>query len=345
MTNSEATTPVGEWIEWRGGENPVPGQVVNTLHRSGRETKRFLSDHMFWDHNLETSDTDIIAYRPMEDASGKAEKLAALLANTTPGGPDGSCMEWQGRVESAGYGVIHEGRKKVRVHRETLSLAKSLPEGLFALHHCDNRRCINPEHLFAGTKADNNRDMTAKGRLVVFRGEDRTTAKLTAEAVAYIHASSDSHKALGLRFGVDRNLIRKVRAGQAWAHCHPSRLVSAPAVVGEGASPMTDLDKAVERLRDEPGITLTIVAGLPDTPGSYAVRKWENHGLEPGTHRLVPLCLAEREVSALTAALSAKSAELEKAREALRSIARNTCCGTCREAALVARQALGETND
>ena len=160
----------------------------------------------------------------MTDTNQNAEKLAALLANTTPGGPDGTCMEWSGRLESAGYGVIHEGRKRVRVHRETLSLSKGLPEGQFALHHCDNRRCINPNHLCAGTRADKSRDVTYKGRLVVVRGEGRPAAKLTNETVAYIHASTGTNAALARQFGVDRRLIRDVKSGKSWPHRHPSIL-------------------------------------------------------------------------------------------------------------------------
>ena len=109
----------------------------------------------------------------------------------------------------------------------------------------------------------------------------------------------------------------------------------------------TDISKAVERLNVEPGMTVTIVDSPSPLPGvpSYAIRKWDNHGLEPGTHRLIPLCLAEREVSGLLTALSAKSAELEKAREALERISNSYLIEyRSRWISNIARQALGETN-
>ena len=78
-------------------------------------------------------------------------------------GPE--CWEWKGARNQYGYGIIrHEGRV-LRAHRWAWSLVNGpIPEGLVVMHSCDNRGCVNPDHLSVGTQADNLRDMWAKGR-------------------------------------------------------------------------------------------------------------------------------------------------------------------------------------
>ncbi len=75
------------------------------------------------------------------------------------------CWEWQGKCTINGYGYIVHNGKGLLTHRVSWELHKGpIPEGLVVCHHCDNRRCIRPDHLFVGTLADNNHDMMAKGR-------------------------------------------------------------------------------------------------------------------------------------------------------------------------------------
>lgn len=149
--------------------------------------------------------------------------VSVLRAKSAPGGPDGTCMEWTGRLDSGGYGVVSYKGKNRKAHRLMMQLLERLPDGLFALHRCDNRRCINPDHLFSGTLADNNRDMVSKGRLVITRGEAHPNAKLTPDAVAAIHASSLPPLEMARSLGVSPRLICRVRQGIAWSHLHPSK--------------------------------------------------------------------------------------------------------------------------
>jgi hypothetical protein len=75
------------------------------------------------------------------------------------------CWWWTGSIMSSGYGHFKMAGGMVGSHRASWQLAFGpIPEGLFVLHHCDNQRCVNPEHLFLGTHADNVRDCVAKGR-------------------------------------------------------------------------------------------------------------------------------------------------------------------------------------
>ena len=76
------------------------------------------------------------------------------------------CWEWTGARQTGGYGVLGVGSSKlVRAHRFAWELHYGeVPEGLSVLHRCDNPCCVNTEHLFLGTQADNMHDMRAKGR-------------------------------------------------------------------------------------------------------------------------------------------------------------------------------------
>jgi len=75
------------------------------------------------------------------------------------------CLEYTRCQLPSGHGQIHYKGKTVLAHRLSWELANGpIPEGLCVLHDCDNPPCINPEHLFLGTRVDNNLDRDSKGR-------------------------------------------------------------------------------------------------------------------------------------------------------------------------------------
>lgn len=75
------------------------------------------------------------------------------------------CWLWQGDRDGKGYGRIWHGKKREQAHRVAYELTRGqIPDGLFACHHCDNKLCVNPTHIFLGTQADNMQDWTRKGK-------------------------------------------------------------------------------------------------------------------------------------------------------------------------------------
>ena len=94
-----------------------------------------------------------------------------------------ACWEWRGYFNSHGYGHLsvggHRGRK-VSAHRLSFEIHYGpIPPSQFVCHHCDNTRCVRPDHLFLGTNRDNVADMMAKGR-------HRSASRLTDDQVREI---------------------------------------------------------------------------------------------------------------------------------------------------------------
>ena len=78
------------------------------------------------------------------------------------------CWEWKGKLHPEGYGYTtkYETQKRAHVHRISYEIFKGeIPKGLYVCHACDNRKCINPDHLWVGTAKENMQDAKRKGRL------------------------------------------------------------------------------------------------------------------------------------------------------------------------------------
>lgn len=136
----------------------------------------------------------------------------------------GGCWEWTGARMADGYGNFGSGNgKTVRAHRFAYeAFVGPIPEGLCVCHHCDTPLCVNPKHLFVGTRADNAHDCIRKGRHR--HGERHSGAKLTPDAVRTIRSLySDPLCRPTLRrtadtFGVCQQTILNVVNGKVWAH-------------------------------------------------------------------------------------------------------------------------------
>jgi len=127
------------------------------------------------------------------------------------------CHHWTGTIKSNGYGVININGRLAHVHRVAWELAKgSIPEGAWVLHTCDNRRCVNPAHLWLGTQQDNIGDMV--GKLRHNHGARNARAKLTVEQVRSIRQMDGTQAEIAERFGVSGSTICRVQSGRFWKH-------------------------------------------------------------------------------------------------------------------------------
>ncbi len=134
----------------------------------------------------------------------------------TEADPNTGCWLWRGSVRRHGYGVFNAGCRTYIAHRFSYELhIGAIPPGLYVCHKCDNPRCVNPEHLWVGTAADNNADMTRKGRRAI---GTRNNSKLSDDDVRAILSSDVPAPRIAREYGVERSLIHQIRARKRWKH-------------------------------------------------------------------------------------------------------------------------------
>lgn len=131
------------------------------------------------------------------------------------------CWEWLGYRDRNGYGRLNvKGLPQLASRVSYLVHNGDIPKGQCICHKCDNPACVNPDHLFLGTQADNVADMHAKGRARkrALTGADHHASKLDGEAVRNIRASEEPVAVLARRFNVSRATVYSVLKGLTWTH-------------------------------------------------------------------------------------------------------------------------------
>jgi plasmid maintenance system antidote protein VapI len=165
----------------------------------------------------------------------------AFMEHFVPGQP-GECWEWQGPMSTMGYGRVSLNGERILAHRASyLIFNGELPTGMEACHKCDNRPCVNPEHLFAGTQRENNLDAATKGRMA---------KKLTPSAILGIRTLCDQgakQNAVAAMYGISPAHVSKIVVGGTWQHAlgpighskprlTPANVVEIRALVAQGRS-------------------------------------------------------------------------------------------------------------
>jgi len=133
---------------------------------------------------------------------------------------DDECWEWKGWLNN-GYGMMRSNYKYYYTHRLIYELTYGpISDGLFVLHHCDNRRCCNPKHLFLGTHVDNMKDKINKGRQSHPIGIKNNHCKLTELNVVEIRKlyleKKYNQSQLGKIYDVGRSAINKIVHNKIW---------------------------------------------------------------------------------------------------------------------------------
>lgn len=124
------------------------------------------------------------------------------------------CWEWTGRLSKSGYPLFSVKGNLWRGHRYFYKYYKKEISNLSVCHKCDNRKCVNPDHLFLGTQADNNLDMCNKGR-------HRFKSKLTLEEVSRIKELALSknilYKDIAQMFDINASSVCRLVKGTRWS--------------------------------------------------------------------------------------------------------------------------------
>lgn len=142
-------------------------------------------------------------------------------------GSEDECWMWQAFCHPKGYGKFKMGKSMPNAQRVSWFLSYGeIPDGLFVLHKCDNRACVNPKHLFLGTNDDNMKDMARKNRSTKGKafhiGDDHPLSKLSSKKVKDIRKMYASGKFtyfdLAKKYGVAFQTIGNVITRKRWKH-------------------------------------------------------------------------------------------------------------------------------
>jgi len=138
---------------------------------------------------------------------------------------DTPCWEWEKSLSARGYGQFHYQGTTRLAHRLSALLSgiiDDIHEDIFICHSCDNRKCVNPEHLWKGTNQDNMRDCAEKGRMDHRGMNNQGCAKITDDDVREIRRLLEDgallHREIADRIGCSSKTISLINTGKQWTH-------------------------------------------------------------------------------------------------------------------------------
>lgn len=145
-----------------------------------------------------------------------------VLARAVPE-PNSGCWLWERGRQTTGYGCwpvpVRQGY--ILAHRVAFEVGHRInPEGMMVCHRCDVPSCVNPDHLFLGTQADNMRDCANKGRVrtPLYRGEDHPQAKFTEADIRAIRDDNRTLMVIAGDYAASKTHISEIKRRLVWRH-------------------------------------------------------------------------------------------------------------------------------
>ncbi len=141
---------------------------------------------------------------------------------------ESGCWNWIGALRS-GYGIIKIDGKLISTHRLSYILTNgNIPEGMFICHKCDNPKCVNPDHLFLGTRSDNMIDALNKGRIYIPNGKEflfkdghkpksRSLSNFKSKLIKYLIKEGYSNKYIQVYTNTKNQTIKDIRGKRAYS--------------------------------------------------------------------------------------------------------------------------------
>ena len=135
------------------------------------------------------------------------------------------CWIWKGSVSQFGYGRVRiKNKASVPAHRVMYELYKGdIENNLNVCHTCDNRLCVNPDHLWLGTDKENHSDMVEKGRRTILRGSENKKSKLKESDILKImdmEKSGMKRIEIAKTYHVNWSTIDRIFRKETWSHIH-----------------------------------------------------------------------------------------------------------------------------
>lgn len=127
------------------------------------------------------------------------------------------CIEWKKCLNKFGYGVFIRKKKYYYAHRYFYEKKNGkIPNKMCALHKCDNRKCINPDHIFIGTRADNCRDMGDKRRSP--SGIKNHMSKITEKQALKIRSDPRIYKEISIEYQICQATVSNIKTKKTWKY-------------------------------------------------------------------------------------------------------------------------------
>jgi hypothetical protein len=128
---------------------------------------------------------------------------------------ENGCWLWTAQTNSYGYALIWHSGKCIRAHRASYEIFKeALVDSQVVCHKCDTPACVNPDHLFVGTRLDNNQDAVKKMRHAF--GQKNGKTRLTRNHIHEILTDHRPQHEIAKSYGVSQSHISRIKNNKVW---------------------------------------------------------------------------------------------------------------------------------